>query len=276
VHVERFEGNGERTPVVLLHGFGSGSFTWGPAIAAGLLDGRPGLAFDRFGFGRSERPAPGDGKAGEANPYTVAGAAQLTEALIDKSAVLVGHSAGALVALATALRAPAKVRGLVLIAPAVLGTGGPPPPIDLLFRVPLARRWAPPFLRAGRPLLGRSVATAWHDPGRLHASGLAAAYAAAAREPGWAEGLVELTLAADRAEAHAVVDRLADVHQPVLVIEGAHDRLVSKGDIGELTKRLAHATTIVVPDSGHVPHEEQPEAVVRAVTPFLEMIDDLS
>lgn len=266
-------------PVLLLHGFGSGSFTWGPVVRAGLVDDRPAVAFDRFGFGRSARPVPGSwaGDGDGVNPYSLAGAVALTEAVLDDAgwtspAVLVGHSAGALVALATALAAPGRVAALVLVAPAVVG-GGPPPGVRAAFGLPLVRRWAPPLLRAGRPFLDRSVATAWHDRSALAASGLLGDYADSSSAPGWAEGLVELTLATSAADAGSVVARLAEVDVPVLVVAGAHDRLVPASAVAAVADGVQEGRFVVIPGCGHVPHEERPTEVVAAVRPFLFELD---
>lgn len=259
-------------PVVLLHGFGSGSFTWGPVVAAGLVADRPAIAFDRFGFGRSARPVAGSWGAGT-NPYSLAGAVELTERVLDdvgwtSAAVLVGHSAGALVAVATALAMPDRVRALVLLAPAIVG-GGPPPAVAAAFRLPLARRWGPAVLGLGRPFLGRAVGTAWHDRSGLASSGLGAAYASSTAAPGWAEGLVELTLATSPADAAGVVAALGSVEVPVLVVAGAHDRLVPLASARMVADGVPDGRLVVIDGCGHVPHEEAPDAVVAAVRPFL-------
>lgn len=284
VHVESVGGGAAGTEtsratpgVVLLHGFGSGSFTWGPVVEAGLVSDRPALAFDRFGFGRSTRPSVGSWPPdSSSNPYSLTGAVALTQAVLDDAgwvggAVLVGHSAGALVALATALTAPSSVRGLVLVAPAVVG-GGPPPAVVAAFRLPMARRWAPTVLRAGRPFVSRTVGHAWYDRARWASSGLGAAYASSTAVEGWAEGLVELTLATSAADVEGVVSRLGEVEVPVLVVTGAHDRLVSAATSTMVAERVADGRVVVIPDCGHVPHEEAPGSVVEAVRPFLERL----
>ena len=276
VHVEHLGNEGAATPVVLLHGFGSGSFTWRPLVATGLVADRTAVAFDRFGFGRTERPAPGSWIDGGPNPYALDGAVDLTIAVLERTApapaALIGHSAGALVAVATALARPDLVRGLVLLAPAIVG-GGPPPAVAAAFRLPGVRAWAPAVLRAGRPFLGRAVATAWHDRAALRSSGIADDYGRATAEPGWAEGLVELTLATSPADADAVVTRLGEVSVPVLVVTGEHDRIVDAAATRAVATAIRDSELVVVPACGHVPHEEAPKAVVAAVRPFLLSLD---
>ena len=273
VHVDSVGSGAGAPPVALLHGFGSGSFTWGPVVAAGLVADRPAIAFDRFGFGRTARPPAQSWPDGASNPYSLAGAVELTAAVLDDAgwsspAVLVGHSAGALVAVATALAHPDRVRALVLLAPAIIG-GGPPLAVAAAFRLPMARRWAPTLLRTGRPFLERAVASAWHDRSKLAASGLGREYASTTTQADWAEGLVELTLATSAADAASVADRLGELLMPVLVVTGEHDRLVSAAATAAVADRVADGRLVVLPDCGHVPHEEAPAAVVDAVRPFL-------
>jgi pimeloyl-ACP methyl ester carboxylesterase len=275
VHVERFASGSSAAPaMVLLHGFGSGSFTWRPSLAAGLATGRRAVAFDRFGFGRSARPRSGSWDAD--NPYSLTAAVELTAAVIaddaagaDDAVVLVGHSAGALVASAFAASAPTKVAALVLVAPAVV-EAGPPPPVAAAFRLPGARRWGPPLLRAGRPFTERAVATAWHDRRRFAASGLAADYAESTAAEGWADGFVELTLATTSAspfDAEAALAAIRAAAIPTLVVAGESDRLIKESAWRQVATST-DAIVEVIAEAGHVPHEERPYEFVAAVRRF--------
>ena len=116
-------GEGELA-LLLLHGFGASIFSWREVI--GPLGARNKVvAFDRPGFGLTERPMPEEWAG--ANPYTLKSQVDLTVALMGRlnlqEAVLVGHSAGGLVAVLTAWRYPEKVKALVLISPAVYQRG---------------------------------------------------------------------------------------------------------------------------------------------------------
>ena len=119
---------GQGQPVfVLLHGFGSSTFSWrdvmGPMAQYGTV-----IAFDRPAFGLTERPLPGEW-VGE-NPYTSDAQVDLTLHLMDRlgvdKAILVGNSAGGTIAVSTALRQPERVEGLILVSPAIYDTGGGP------------------------------------------------------------------------------------------------------------------------------------------------------
>ena len=104
---------GEGPPVVLLHGNVVTAEDW---VLSGVLDRvaerHRVIAFDRPGYGYSERP--------QGSAWTAASQAELLlrafARLGIERPVVVGHSWGTNVALAIALADPAAVRGLVLIS----------------------------------------------------------------------------------------------------------------------------------------------------------------
>lgn len=124
------------TPAILLHGFGASLFSFEKILRPlATLLGAPSLAFDRPGFGLTSRMKP-PGNNGiwgfcppESNPYSSTFSADATlgfETFLmqqisgqAKGTILVGHSAGAPVAVEAALEAPEKVSALILIAPAL-------------------------------------------------------------------------------------------------------------------------------------------------------------
>ncbi|CAM0950446.1 unnamed protein product [Alopecurus aequalis] len=111
-------------PVVLLHGFGASLFSWSRVMRPlARIAGAKVLAFDRPAFGLTSRAGwPGDDTK-PLNPYSMAFSAMATLAFIDQlgagKAVLVGHSAGCLVAVEAYFEAPERVAALVLVAPAI-------------------------------------------------------------------------------------------------------------------------------------------------------------
>src|SRR5439155_1234568 len=119
---------GAGTPVIFIHGLGASMYAWRKNLAPVMAAGYRVVALDLLGFGSSDKPARG---------YTNAAYAQLVVALMDSlhlpDAVLVGHSMGGEIAAEVAISFPTRVRGLVLIGAAGLGTREP-----LLLRV---ARW---------------------------------------------------------------------------------------------------------------------------------------
>ena len=117
-------GSGE--PVVLLHSSCSSRRQWRRLVAE--LTGRyRTLALDLHGYGETSWPADPDA-------FSIDDEVRLVEHVldrIDRPAHLVGHSYGGVVALATALRHPRRVRSLALHEPVVfqLALAGPLAPV---------------------------------------------------------------------------------------------------------------------------------------------------
>ncbi|WP_297201787.1 alpha/beta hydrolase [uncultured Pluralibacter sp.] len=106
-----FREQGDGAPLVLLHGISSGAASWHKQMA---LPGCRVLAWDMPGYGDSPLLARKEADAGD---YADALAELLDATGIDR-AVLVGHSLGALVACAFAVKYPQRAQHLVLANPA--------------------------------------------------------------------------------------------------------------------------------------------------------------
>ena len=126
VHVQQSGNDG--LPLVLLHGFGASTFSW-HEVRAPLAVDRLVVAYDRPGFGLTERPMPPF--PGDFNPYSQSAQVDLLLGLMDtlgiERAVLVGNSAGGTISLLTALDHPERVAALVLVDPGVYAGGGGAP-----------------------------------------------------------------------------------------------------------------------------------------------------
>lgn len=268
VHYKMY-GQGEPT-IVLLHGLGSGTFSWHKVADALATEGTV-IAFDRPGFGLTSRPLPGDWQ-GE-NPYSRAAQAKLTIALLDalgrERAVLVGHSAGGSLAFLTALRYPGRVTAVVLVDAAIYTEGGTPSWILPLLRTPPLRRLGPLFVRLIFGANGdRLLQSAWHDPSKITPD-LIAAYRKATRVTNWDRAFWEFTLASEQLD---LASQVAALTTPALVITGDNDTWVPTAESVRLADELPDAQLAIIPNCGHVPQEECPEAFLAAIVPFLHWI----
>ncbi|CAL1392668.1 unnamed protein product [Linum trigynum] len=124
-------------PIILPHGFGASLFSWSRAMKRlGEATSAPKVvAFDRPAFGLTSRVDPSSSslKAEDSkplNPYSMAFAVLATLYFINfvktDKAVLVGHSAGSLVAVNTYFEAPDRVAALILVAPAIFAPNPSP------------------------------------------------------------------------------------------------------------------------------------------------------
>jgi len=103
---------GEGTPLVLLHGLGASGDYWGSAYDR-LGDQHRLVVPDLLGFGASPRPTIGYGP----DEHVAAIEACLDAAHVDQPAVVVAHSAGAIVALRLAATRRERVRALIMFGP---------------------------------------------------------------------------------------------------------------------------------------------------------------
>lgn len=242
-------GEGSGPPVVLIHGFGGDLNNWlfnQPALAAAHRT----IALDLPGHGGSDkRVAAGD----------VAGLAQavidVLQALDIETAHLVGHSLGGAVALATALREPARVASLSLIAPAGLG-----PEIDAAFIEGFIaadkRRTLQPVLArlfVDASLVSRDMAEDVLRFKRLDGATAALSAIAAANFPG---GRQAVTLR----------DRIGAAGGAVQVIWGAADAILPARHAEGLP---APVIVHVLEQAGHMPHMERAAEVNRLLLAFL-------
>ncbi|KAK4383139.1 hypothetical protein Sango_2803900 [Sesamum angolense] len=115
-------------PMILLHGFGASVFSWNRVMKPlAQVTGSKVLAFDRPAFGLTSRikhPSSSNQDSRPLNPYSMMFSVLATLYFIDflaaDKAILVGHSAGALVAVDAYFEAPERVAALILVAPAIL------------------------------------------------------------------------------------------------------------------------------------------------------------
>lgn len=256
---------------LLLHGFGGSSRHWRHTLPW-LSEGGVAVAYDRPAFGLSERPM---GRWPlEQNPYAAVNQARLAAGLLDTldldQVVLVGHSAGAEVALRLALDHPERVRALVLVAPSVDEPGGPPGWTRPLLRTPQMERVGPLLMRQLAQQPGIDLLRAsWADPTRIDAEVLDVVQRPM-RVLDWDRALWEQV---KTSQVPPLADRLAQVRVPVLLLVGAQDAVVPP-ELGlalrhDLTGVPGGADQVSLDGCGHLPQEECPEAFRLAVASFL-------
>jgi pimeloyl-ACP methyl ester carboxylesterase len=262
IHIKRM-GQGEPT-LVLLHGFASSLYTWQFVMEALSRIGNV-IAFDRPGFGLSERPLAWEGE----NPYSFAAQVDLVLALLDhfgvQRAILVGNSAGGSIAMQVALSHPERVSALILADPAVYHGGGAPGWVRPILSTPQMRHLGPLLTRQvlarGRDLLK----LAWHEPANMPPE-LTDSYLKPFKVENWDKSLWEFSLSS---QSTRLSERLDELNLPCLVITGDDDRIVPTKDSLRLARELPNASLIVVENAGHVPHEEKPQQFMEAVTNFM-------
>ncbi|XP_025657537.1 uncharacterized protein [Arachis hypogaea] len=117
--------------MILLHGFGASVLSWEQVMKPlAEVSGSKVIAFDRPAFGLTSRPISTSTSSSvkalnNYNPYSMAFSVLATLSFLDLvntagNAILVGHSAGAAVAVNAYFEAPERVAALILVSPAIL------------------------------------------------------------------------------------------------------------------------------------------------------------
>ena len=256
--------------VVLLHGSFLSLRSW-RLVFDDLAKNATVVAFDRPAFGFTSRPRS---SMATGVSYTPEAQCDLIIALIKKlgfsKAVLVGNSTGGTLALLCALRYPQHVEGVVL-AGAMIYSGYATSEVPS-FMKPAMKAMTPLFSRLMKFLItklyDRNIRGFWHNKERLDDAVLAA-FRSDLMIGDWSQAFWELFL-----ETHhlQLANRLKTMSRPSLVITGEHDLTVKTEESIRLARELPCAELVVVPDCGHLPHEEQPEAFLAAVKIFLKKI----
>ncbi len=259
---------GEGEPVILLlHGFGASLYSW-QAVLEPLSQYGTVIAYDQPGFGLTERPIAWEGP----NPYSPESQVSLVVGLLDhfgvEKAVLVGNSAGGTLAMRFFLAYPGRVSGLILVDPAVYAGGGPPDWTRPLLATPQMRRLGPLMIRRIQSQGAALIRTAWHNPEQISPQTLEL-YLKPMKAENWDKALWEFTLAGGKSDLSG---RLNSINMPVLVITGDDDRIVPTAQSIRLSAELPNAKLVVIPEAGHVPHEEKPQDFMKAVQDYLETV----
>ena len=267
----RMAGSGKPL-VVLLHGSFLSLRSW-RLVFEKLAETATVIAFDRPAFGLTSRPLPSKSTSVS---YTPEAQSDLVIALINKlgfsKAVLVGNSTGGTIALLTALRHPECVEGLVL-ADAMIYSGYATSEVPRFIK-PALKAMSPIFARVMKfmisRLYNRLIRAMWFNKERL-GSDVMIAFRSDLMVGEWSRAFWELF-----SETHhlRLDERLKTMSLPALVITGEHDSMVKKEESIRLAGELPCAELLVVPDCGHLPQEEQPEAFVFAVRKFLKRIEE--
>ena len=249
-------------PVIfLMHGFGANTFSF-REVTEPLSQLGDVIAYDRPGFGLSERPTSWEGQ----NPYGSIGQDLILDQLITEFAsgrdvILVGHSAGGTLAAQYVVDNKDAIQGLILISPAILSTGGSPNWLNWVFSIPQLDHLGPLLVSSiassGMDLLNES----WYNKD-LITDEVKAGY----REPlsviGWEEGFWEFNRAP---RAFDVKDRLDEITVPTLLITGDTDTVVATADTEALANMIKDSVLFVIPQSGHLAQEETPADTMKAI-----------
>ena len=231
--------------MVFLHeGLGSVAMWKGFPRQLCAAGGFRGLVFSRPGYGRSTPRAPGEVWGVD---FLHQQAQEVLPAFLDAVGVqspvwLFGHSDGASIALLHAAAHPARVRGMVLLAPHIFVE-------DVTVQnIEKARR----AYQAGDLRVGLA---------RYHDDPDSAFW-------GWNRVWLDPDFRAWNIQAE-----LAAVQAPVLAVQGLQDEYGSLAQIRGIHATVAGTQLLELDGCGHSPHRDRPDDVVRATVAFVRAME---
>jgi len=257
-----FVERGQGPAIVLLHGNGTMIEDW---IVSGVLDDLAKtnrvIAFDRPGFGHSERPrsriwTPSEQAALIAQALASLGVARAT---------VVAHSYGTLVALGLALDHREAVRSLVLLG----GYYFPSIRADVVFAsapaIPVIgdvmRYTVSPLLGAAlKPGINKKIFAPAVVPQRWEREfPFEMAFRPSQIRAEAAEAAIMIPAAA------ALAPRFAELDLPVAIVAGKGDKMVDPVQAERIHGSLAQSELVLIEGAGHMVHHSASEAVLTAI-----------
>lgn len=257
-HVQRM---GSGPPLLLLHGTGASVHSWRGLMPL-LARSHAVTAIDlpRHAF------TTGHDAYAMSLPAMSAEVAGLLEAIDLKPEAIVGHSAGAAIALQLAL-AHGYAGPVIGLSAALRPFPGAlaqifPALAKALFVNPLVPR----FFAGTIDIAGGAERFMWRSTrSRIDAAGMEC-YRALLKNPDHAGGGLAMMANWDLPSLRA---RMGNVANPVLLVHGANDPAIPLAWARDAAGWLGHARLDVLPGLGHLAHEEDPDTAAALITAFL-------
>jgi pimeloyl-ACP methyl ester carboxylesterase len=242
-------------PILLIHGFDSSVFEFRRLLPLLAADNQT-WAVDLLGFGFTDRIA-----GVSFSPLAIkTHLYYFWKTLIQQPVILVGASMGGAAAIDFTLTYPEAVEKLVLIDSAGLKGGSS---LSKLMFPPLDS-FATNFLRNPK-IRDRISRTAYKN--KLLASIDAQLCAALHLEmPAWSQALIAFTKSGGYSAFKK--QQLANILQPTLILWGDADEILGTRDAAKFQQAIPNSKLIWVPESGHVPHLEQPQITAEHILQF--------
>ncbi|POZ60087.1 alpha/beta fold hydrolase [Chromobacterium alticapitis] len=198
----------------------------------------PGLVYDRQGYGKSD-PLSRPRAIHYLHEYALVELPLLLQSLLpDRDYILVGHSDGGSIALLHAAEQPARLKGVIAVAAHVFVE-------DLTLA----------GIRQARDAwhAGKLAGLARHHGDKTEA--LFHAWADTWLSPGFAHWNIEYAL--------------PSISSPLLAMQGAGDQYGSAAQLDAIAGQSRRGRQALLPDCGHSPHLESPQAALAAMADFI-------
>lgn len=244
---------GSGQPLLLIHGFDSSLFEFRRLVPQLTGDAQV-WAVDMLGFGFCDRTAPVTPEAIKHHLHC------FWQQHIGQPVVLAGASMGGAAAIDFTLTYPEAVDKLVLLDSAGFAAG----PAMGKFMVPPLDSLATAFLK--NPGVRRRISQQAYWDKSLVTPDAELCAALHLQVPRWKEALIAFTKSGGY---NFLSQRIQELALPTLVIWGEQDKILGTKDAARFESTLPDGQLVWIPECGHVPHLEKPQATAKAIRRFL-------
>ena len=252
--------------VILVHGFSTPSFVWNGLLLDLLESGFRVLVFDHYGRGYSERPSTNYDK----EFYVTELNDLVNHQNILKPFHLVGYSMGGVIVSFYADQYPKKVRSLSLIAPAGFSDPVVIPKLNNLMYYPIIGEWFFNVFNYRFQNLLMPETEKSNDERSISQKEYKRLFQEQFKYRGCIESLLSTIRNFDMFSTLEMDTRLGERDNPVLVIWGKQDGVVSFSGTENLKKVLPQAELVSIEDGTHDITFRRPTKVGKVLSKFIQ------
>jgi pimeloyl-ACP methyl ester carboxylesterase len=265
IHISYERHGSGGSPIVFLHGFGASVETWRD-IQPRLAQDNTLFFLDLKGFGLSSKPD--DGR------YTLEDQAEIVLAFLKaqnlRDVTLVGHSYGGAVCLFTYFKDRSgygdnRIQRLILIDAAAYEQ-------DFPFFINVLRKpvlnWIVMNLVPARIRATFLLRHLFYNACKLSTERITR-HAGFIDQPGSYNSFVECAKHMVPSNPDSISALIKTIEVPTLILWGENDREIPLEHARRLNLSIRNSTLVIVPQCGHIPHEEKPDESLDAILKFL-------
>lgn len=254
---------GQGEPVVLLHGLGASTYSWSP-VMEGLATHHTVYAFDLKGHGATDKPQ--DGRYGLHDLTRLIRCA--LDALGLETFSIVGHSLGGAMSVLLMINPDVAPR----VTKAVLINSAGYYPQRLPWFVNLAASpIVPDLIKSALPtswLANLVLRTCYANP-RSISPQTVAEYAAPLALPGGIEAFIAIARDLTHRDYGEEIAKIPTIKTETLILWGALDSVIPLAHAHRFHQELPRSSLEILPQCGHIPPEEEPQATTTILREFL-------
>jgi len=256
-----FRDEGSGFPIVLIHGTASSLHTW-DAWTNELKKTNRVIRLDLPAFGITGPKQDAD--------YSIEAYTSFLHSFLEKLQLkkfhIAGNSLGGNIAWNYAAEYPAKVEKLILVAASGLPTNKSQPAIFKMAKTPILSSF---FLYiTPKILIQKNLKEVYADDTKV-TDQLVTRYHKMALRVGNRQAFIDRAKKDVRLVTTMNIDKLKSIQTPTLLIWGSHDLWIPLDNGKRMDALIPNSELVTIPNSGHVPMEENPKESLKIVNSFL-------